>query len=151
MTFGARRPPKGGPETSKREPQTTQTVSLECLWAAFWGRGPQGDNPGDPKGASRRRGAQVLEKYQKTMSISFRRNVHAVEARSLILIKRGCLRAGRPPKLGPKTSKRQPETTQTASLECLSGGRASRGGAGSFKETTQATQKRPPAAEARRF
>ena len=53
------------------------------------GRGPQGDNPGDPKEASRRRGAQVLEKYQKTMSISLRRNVHAVEARSPYSSKEG--------------------------------------------------------------
>ena len=66
MFFGARRLPKGPPETSTREPQSTQTVSLECLWAAFWGR-------------------------------------------------------------------------------------TSRGGPGGLKETTQATQKGPPAAEARRF
>ena len=49
VPFGARRLPKGGPETSKREPQTTQTVSLECLWAAFWGRASRGG-----PGASRR-------------------------------------------------------------------------------------------------
>ncbi len=43
-----------------------------------------------------------------------------------------------------------PETTQTASLECLwRSGLPKR--TGSLKETTQATQKRPPAAEARRF
>ena len=44
VTLGARRLPKGSPENSKRQPQTTQTVSLECLWAAFWG-------PGLPRGA----------------------------------------------------------------------------------------------------
>ena len=49
VPLGARRPPKGGPETSKRQPQTTQTVSLECLWAAFGGRASRGAS-----GASRR-------------------------------------------------------------------------------------------------
>ena len=87
VPLGAGRPPKCGPETSKRQPQTTQTASLECLWGAF--RGPQGDNPGDPKWASRRRGAQVSKKRPNTTSISLRRNVHAVEARSPYWSKEG--------------------------------------------------------------
>ena len=49
VPLGARRLPKGGPEISKRQPQTTQTVSLECLWAAFGGRASRG-----APGASRR-------------------------------------------------------------------------------------------------
>ena len=95
VPWGARQLPKGGPETSKRQPQTTQTVSLECLWGAFGagppegGRGPQGDNLGDPKWASRCRGAQFFKKHTKTMSISLRRNVHAVEARSPYWSKEG--------------------------------------------------------------
>ena len=99
VPLGAGRPPKGGPETSKRQPQTTQTASLECLWGAF-GAGPpeggrelQGDNPGDPKWASRRRGAQFVFKRPKMMSISLRRNVHAVDARSPYWSKEGAGRA----------------------------------------------------------
>jgi hypothetical protein len=72
------------------------------------GRGPQGDNPGDSKGASRCRGAQFLKKHLKTMSISLRRNV-----RSDYGVPLG---ARRPPKAGPETSKRQPQTTQTVSV-----------------------------------
>ena len=34
----AGRPPKRGPDISKRQPPTTQTASLECLWAAFAAR-----------------------------------------------------------------------------------------------------------------
>ncbi len=55
VPLGAWRPPKGGPEISKRQPQTTQTVSLECLWAAFGGRASRGGpgasrrQPGRPK------------------------------------------------------------------------------------------------------
>ena len=70
VPLGARRLPKRGPETSKRQPQTTQTASVECLCGAFGagppegGREPQGDNPGDPKWASRRRGVQVFGKAQ---------------------------------------------------------------------------------------
>ena len=84
-----------GPEASQRGPGDFQErtpddpnrflgVPLGCLLGpgSEGGRGLQGDNPGDPKGASRLRGAQVLEKYKKTMRISFRINVHAVEARS---------------------------------------------------------------------
>jgi hypothetical protein len=81
-----------GPEASQRGPGDFQETTLRrpkpFPWSAFGlplgagppegGRGLQGDNPGDPKWASRRRGAQVLEKHTKTMSISLRRNVHAV-------------------------------------------------------------------------
>ena len=49
VPLGAGRLPKGGPETSKRQPQTTQTASLECLWGAFGGRASRGG-----LGASRR-------------------------------------------------------------------------------------------------
>ena len=86
VPLGARRPPppKGGPETSKRQPQTTQTVSLECLWATFggqasrWWAGGFKETTQAPAAEAR----MFLETYSKTMSISLRRNVYAVEARS---------------------------------------------------------------------
>ena len=78
---GARRLPRENPRRPKPFPWSASGLPFGA-GPPEGGRGPQGDNPGDPKGASRRRGAQVLEKYQKTMSISLRRNVHAVEARS---------------------------------------------------------------------
>ena len=62
--------------------------------------------------------------------------------------------AGRLRKGSPETSQRQPQTFQTASLECLWGAFGRPGlprGAGGLKETTQATQNRPPVAKARRF
>ena len=49
VPLGAGRPPKGGPGASKRQPQTTQTASLECLWGTFGGRASRGG-----PGASRR-------------------------------------------------------------------------------------------------
>ena len=64
------------------------------------------------------------------------------------------LGAGRPPKGSPETSQRQPQTFQTASLECLWGAFGRPGlprGAGGLKETTQAAKNGPPAAKARRF
>ena len=54
---GARRPPKGGPETSKRQPQTTHTASLESLWGAFGvplGAGPPEGGPGASRRQPRR-------------------------------------------------------------------------------------------------
>ena len=79
---GARRLPRDNPRRPKPFPWIASGLLLGAA-PPEGGRGPQGDNPGDPKGASRRRGAQVLDKYKKTMSISLRINVHAVEARSL--------------------------------------------------------------------
>ena len=79
-----------GPEASQRPPgdfhertpdDPNRFLGVPGAGPPEGGRGPQGDNRSDPKGASRRRGTQVLEKFQKTMSISLRRNVHAVEAR----------------------------------------------------------------------
>ena len=55
VPLGAGRPPKGGPETSKRQPQTAQTASLECLWGAIGvratrgGPGASGRQPRRPK------------------------------------------------------------------------------------------------------
>ena len=49
VPLGAGRPPKWSPGTSKRQDQTTQTASLECLWGAFGGRASRGG-----PGASRR-------------------------------------------------------------------------------------------------
>ena len=70
--WGARRPPKGGPETSKRQLRTTQTVSLECLWAAFGGRASRGApgasrrQPGRPKrGLPLQRRTVFLRRTQK--------------------------------------------------------------------------------------
>ena len=95
MPLGAGRPPKGGPETSKRQPQTTQTASLECLWGAFGGRASRG-GPGASRRQPRRptmglppQRRAVFLKRPNMMSISLRRNVHAVEARSPYWSKEG--------------------------------------------------------------
>ena len=85
---GARRFPRDNPRRPKPPPWSASGVPLGA-GPPEGGRGLQGDNPGDPKWASRRRGAQVFKKYPKTMSISLRRNVHAVEARSPYWSKEG--------------------------------------------------------------
>ena len=85
---GARRLPRDNPRRPKPFPWSASGLPLGA-GPPEGGRGPQGDNPGDPKWASRRRGAQVFSKYPKTMSISLRRNVHAVEARSPYWSKEG--------------------------------------------------------------
>ena len=100
------------------------------------GRGPQGDNPGDSKGASRCRGAQFLKKHLKTMSISLRRNV-----RSDYGVPLG---ARRPPKGGPRdlqeTTPDDPNSFLGVPLGCLWGPGLPRG-AGGLKEATRGTQK----------
>ena len=75
-------------ETTRDDPNRLLGVPLE-IGPPEGGREPQGDDPGDPTEASRRRGAQVFNKYQKRMNISLRRNVHAVEARSPYWSKEG--------------------------------------------------------------
>ena len=85
---GARRLPRDNPRRPKPRPWSASGVPLGA-GPPEGGRGPQGDNPGDPKWASRRRGAQVLKKRPKTMCISLRRNVHVVEARSPYWSKEG--------------------------------------------------------------
>ncbi len=76
---GARRFPSDNPRRPKPSPSRASGVLLRA-GPPDGGRGPQGDNPGDPKLASYRRGAQVNKKLPKTMSISLRINVHADEA-----------------------------------------------------------------------
>ena len=85
---GARRLPRDNPRRPKPFPWSASGLPLGA-GPPEGGRGPQGDNPGDPKGASRCRGAPFLKKHPKTMSISLRRNVHAVEARSPYWSKEG--------------------------------------------------------------
>ena len=81
LPSGARRLPRDKTRRPKPPSWTASRVPLGT-GPPEGGRGPQGDNPGDPKWASRSRGAQVLTKRPKTTSISLRRNVHAVDARS---------------------------------------------------------------------
>ena len=69
-------------ETTRDDPNRLLGVPLWGSGLPRRGREPQGDNPGNPKEASRRRGAQVLINTPKRMNSSLRRNVHAVEARS---------------------------------------------------------------------
>ena len=73
-------------ETTRDDPNRLLGVPLG-VGPPEGGRELQGDNPGDPKEASRRR---FFNKYQKRMNISLRRNVHAVEARSPYWSKNGC-------------------------------------------------------------
>ena len=59
----SKREPGDIPETTPNVPNRLPGVTLGCLWEAGppeGGRGPQGDNPGDPKWASRRRGMQFF-------------------------------------------------------------------------------------------
>ena len=56
---GARRLPRDNPRRPKPPPWSASGVPLGA-GPPEGGRGPQGDNPGDPKWASRRRGAQVF-------------------------------------------------------------------------------------------
>ncbi len=98
-TLGCLWGPGGLPKGARRLPRDNPRRPKPFPWIAFGlplgagppegGRGPQGDNPGGPKGASRCRGAQFFKKHSKTMSISLRRNVHAVEARSPYWSKEG--------------------------------------------------------------
>ena len=74
-------------ETTRDDPNRLLGVPLK-IGPPERGREPQGDNPGDPKEASRRRSAG-FNKYQKRMNISLRRNVHAVEVRSPYWSKEG--------------------------------------------------------------
>ena len=85
---GARRLPRDNPRRPKPFPWIASGLPLGA-GPPEGRRGPQGGNPGDPKGASRCRGAQFFKKHSKTMSISLRRNVHAVEARSPYWSKEG--------------------------------------------------------------
>ena len=78
---GALRPPRDNPRRPTPRPWSASGVPLGA-GPPEGGRGPQGDNPGDPKWASRRRGTQVFGKRPKIMIISLRINVHAVDARS---------------------------------------------------------------------
>ena len=84
----ARRLPRDNPRRPKPFPWIASGLPLGA-GPPEGRRGPQGGNPGDPKGASRCRGAQFFKKHSKTMSISLRRNVHAVEARSPYWSKEG--------------------------------------------------------------
>ncbi len=69
-------------------PETTRTASLECLWGAFGGREagrePPGDNTGDPKWASCRKGTFLFPKCPSMLKMIYRKSVHAVEARNPI-------------------------------------------------------------------
>ena len=88
----SKREPGDIPETTPDVPNRLLGVPLGCLWEAGppeGGRGPQGDNPGDSKWASRCKGAQVKKKHSKMMSRSLCRNVHAVEVRSPYWSKEG--------------------------------------------------------------
>ena len=85
---GARRLPRDNPRRPKPFPWSASGLPLGA-GPPEGRRGPQGGNPGDPKGASRCRGAQFFKKHSKTMSITLRINVHAVEARSPYWSKEG--------------------------------------------------------------